>query len=160
MNTFSPLQFDVIVIGGGNAGIEAAAAAARMKAKTLLVTHNLDNLGQQSCNPSIGGIGKSHLVKEIDALDGLMARVTDFSGIQFRVLNASKGPAVRATRAQIDRTIYKNVMRRFVEAVPNLSLMESAVNSLIVENDEVKGVVLQSGMKLLAKSVVLSAGTF
>ena len=155
-----PNEYEVIVVGGGNAGIEAAAACARMKAKTLLVTHNLDNLGQQSCNPSIGGIGKSHLVKEVDALDGLIAKATDFSGIQFRVLNASKGAAVRATRAQIDRRLYKYQMRTRVEAIENLSLIEEAVDALLLENGNVAGVYLRSGISIRAKAVVLCAGTF
>ena len=155
-----PNEYEVIVVGGGNAGIEAAAACARMKAKTLLVTHNLDNLGQQSCNPSIGGIGKSHLVKEVDALDGLIAKATDFSGIQFRVLNASKGAAVRATRAQIDRRLYKYQMRTRIEAIENLSLIEEAVDALLLENGNVAGVYLRSGISIRAKAVVLCAGTF
>ncbi len=153
-------EYDVIVVGGGNAGIEAAAAAARMGSETLLITHNLDTLGQQSCNPSIGGIGKSHLVRELDALDGLMGKITDLSGIQFRVLNASKGAAVRATRAQIDRTLYKNFMRKAVENIPHLSLMEAAVDKVIVQSGKVTGVVLNSQVAIRAKSVVLSAGTF
>lgn len=155
-----PNEYEVIVVGGGNAGIEAAAACARMKAKTLLVTHNLDNLGQQSCNPSIGGIGKSHLVKEVDALDGLIAKATDFSGIQIRVLNASKGAAVRATRAQIDRRLYKYQMRTRIEAIENLSLIEEAVDALLLENGNVAGVYLRSGISIRAKAVVLCAGTF
>lgn len=153
-------EYDVIVVGGGNAGIEAAAAAARMGSETLLITHNLDTLGQQSCNPSIGGIGKSHLVRELDALDGLMGKITDLSGIQFRVLNASKGAAVRATRAQIDRTLYKNFMRKAVENIPHLSLIEAAVDKVIVQSGKVTGVVLNSQVAIRAKSVVLSAGTF
>ena len=152
-----PNEYEVIVVGGGNAGIEAAAACARMKAKTLLVTHNLDNLGQQSCNPSIGGIGKSHLVKEVDALDGLIAKATDFSGIQFRVLNASKGAAVRATRAQIDRRLYKYQMRTRIEAIENLSLIEEAVDALLLENGNVAGVYLRSGISIRAKAVVPKA---
>ena len=155
-----PNEYEVIVVGGGNAGIEAAAACARMKAKTLLGTHTLDNLGQQSCNPSIGGIGKSHLVKEVDALDGLIAKATDFSGIQFRVLNASKGAAVRATRAQIDRRLYKYQMRTRIEAIENLSLIEEAVDALLLENGKVAGVYLRSGISIKAKAVVLCAGTF
>ena len=157
---FYPKSYDVVVVGGGNAGIEAAAASARMGAKTLLITHNFDTLGQQSCNPSIGGIGKSHLVRELDALDGVMAKVTDLSGIQFRLLNASKGAAVRATRAQIDRTLYKNHMRKIVENIPNLSLMEAAVDNVIVENGKAVGVILDSQIAIRCSAVVLSAGTF
>lgn len=160
MSYLYPIKYDVIVIGGGNAGIEAAAACARMKAKTLLVTHNLDNLGQQSCNPSIGGIGKSHLVKEVDALDGLIAKATDFSGIQFRVLNASKGAAVRATRAQIDRRLYKFEMRKRIESIENLDLIEEAANGLIVNGHAVEGVYLRSGIEVHSKAVVLCSGTF
>lgn len=160
MSYLYPIKYDVIVIGGGNAGIEAAAACARMKAKTLLVTHNLDNLGQQSCNPSIGGIGKSHLVKEVDALDGLIAKATDFSGIQFRVLNASKGAAVRATRAQIDRRLYKFEMRKRIESIENLDLIEEAANGLIVNGHAVEGVYLRSGIGVHSKAVVLCSGTF
>lgn len=155
-----PKSYEVIVIGGGNAGIEAAAACARMGATTLLTTHNLDNLGQQSCNPSIGGIGKSHLVKEVDALDGLIAKATDFSGIQFRVLNASKGAAVRSTRAQIDRRLYKYQMRKRIEAIEGLDLIEEAVDSLMLEHGRVCGVNLRSGISIKAKAVVLCAGTF
>ena len=155
-----PKTYEVIVIGGGNAGIEAAAACARMGASTLLTTHNLDNLGQQSCNPSIGGIGKSHLVKEVDALDGLIAKATDFSGIQFRILNASKGAAVRSTRAQIDRCLYKHQMRKRIEAIQGLDLIEEAVDSLLVEGESVCGVKLRSGIAVKAKAVVLCAGTF
>lgn len=160
MNYCYPKEYDVIVIGGGNAGIEASAASARMGASTLLTTHNLDNLGQQSCNPSIGGIGKSHLVREVDALDGLIAKATDFSGIQFRILNASKGAAVRATRAQIDRSLYKLQMRKRVESISNLDLIEEAVDSLLVSNHRVIGVNLRSGISIRAKAVVLCAGTF
>ncbi len=155
-----PSSYEVIVVGGGNAGIEAAAAAARMKVRTLLITHSLDNLGQQSCNPSIGGIGKSHLVKEIDALDGLMAHITDRAGIQFRILNASKGSAVRATRAQIDRRLYKYEMRKAVEQFEYLDLIEEAADGLIVRGETVEGVVLRSGIQIPAKAVVISAGTF
>lgn len=160
MSFVYPVKFDVIVVGGGNAGIEAAAAAARMQCKTLLVTHNFDNLGQQSCNPSIGGIGKSHLVREVDAFDGLMARVTDKAGIQFRVLNASKGAAVRATRAQIDRALYRKEMRRLIEGQENLYLLECAVDDLLMEGDKVYGVRTQSEMDIHGKTVVITAGTF
>lgn len=153
-------QFDVIVIGGGHAGTEAALAAARTGIKTLLLTHNIDTLGQMSCNPAIGGIGKGHLVKEVDALGGLMAQAIDEAGIQFRTLNASKGPAVRATRAQADRAIYKSFVRKALENTPNLTLFQQAADDLIVENDQVVGVVTQMGVKIRAKSVVLTVGTF
>lgn len=155
-----PKKYDVIVVGGGNAGIEAAAAAARIGVDTLLITHNFQTIGQQSCNPSIGGIGKSHLVREVDALDGLMAKVTDLAGIQFRVLNASKGAAVRATRAQIDRTIYRNEMRKMVEKQDNLSLLECAVDQIILEGDKVIGIRTQNDMTIFANTVVLTNGTF
>lgn len=153
-------NFDVIVIGGGHAGTEAALAAARTGQKTLLLTHNIDTLGQMSCNPAIGGIGKGHLVKEVDALGGLMAEAIDHSGIQFRTLNASKGPAVRATRAQADRALYKAYVRSVLENQPNLTLFQQAVDDLIIENDKVIGAVTQMGLKFRAKSVVLTAGTF
>ena len=155
-----PDRFDVIVIGGGHAGTEAALASARMGAKTLLLTHNIETLGQMSCNPAIGGIGKSHLVKEIDALDGAMARATDKAGIQFRVLNSRKGPAVRATRAQADRILYKAAIRSILENQPNLDIFQQGVDDLIVEKDVVKGVVTQAGIRFFAPSVVLTAGTF
>jgi len=155
-----PEQFDVIVVGGGHAGTEAALAAARMGAKTLLLTQSIESLGQMSCNPAIGGIGKGHLVKEIDALGGLMGRAADRSGIQFRILNARKGPAVRATRAQIDRSLYKGVVRPFLEAQENLHLFQQAVDDLIVEGDAVRGVVTQIGLRFLAPTVVLTVGTF
>jgi len=155
-----PDSFDVIVIGGGHAGTEAAMAAARMGAKTLLLSHNIETLGQMSCNPAIGGIGKSHLVKEIDALGGVMARATDRAGIQFRVLNRSKGPAVRATRAQADRVLYKAAVREMLEDQPNLTIFQQAVDDLIVENHEARGVVTQTGIRFRAKTVVLTAGTF
>jgi tRNA uridine 5-carboxymethylaminomethyl modification enzyme len=155
-----PNRFDVIVVGGGHAGTEACLAAARMGCKTLLLSHNIETLGQMSCNPAIGGIGKSHLVKEVDALGGAMALATDKGGIQFRVLNASKGPAVRATRAQADRVRYKAAIRYILENQPNLSIFQQAVDDLIVENDEVRGVVTQAGFKFYADSVVLCAGTF
>lgn len=153
-------NFDVIVIGGGHAGTEAALSAARTGQKTLLLTHNIDTLGQMSCNPAIGGIGKGHLVKEVDALGGLMAHAIDKSGIQFRTLNASKGPAVRATRAQADRALYKAVVRETLENQPNLTLFQQSVDDLIVENDQVVGAVTQMGLKFRAKAVVLTVGTF
>ncbi|MDO3721369.1 tRNA uridine-5-carboxymethylaminomethyl(34) synthesis enzyme MnmG [Marinobacter sp. chi1] len=155
-----PTRFDVIVIGGGHAGTEAALAAARMGSQTLLLTHNIETLGQMSCNPAIGGIGKSHLVKEIDALGGIMAKATDQAGIQFRVLNSRKGPAVRATRAQADRVLYKAAVRHALENQPNLTLFQQAADDLIVENDVVTGVVTQTGIRFRAPSVVLTTGTF
>ena len=157
---FYPDPFDVIVIGGGHAGTEAAMAAARMGQQTLLLTHNIDTLGQMSCNPAIGGIGKGHLVKEVDALGGLMATAIDQAGIQFRILNASKGPAVRATRAQADRVLYRQAVRTALENQPNLMIFQQAVDDLIVENDRVVGAVTQMGLKFRAKSVVLTVGTF
>lgn len=157
---FYPEQFDVIIIGGGHAGTEAAMAAARMGRQTLLLTHNIDTLGQMSCNPAIGGIGKGHLVKEIDALGGLMATAIDQAGIQFRILNASKGPAVRATRAQADRVLYRQAIRTALENQPNLMVFQQAVEDLIVENDRVVGAVTQMGLKFRAKAVVLTVGTF
>ena len=153
-------QYDVIVVGGGHAGTEAALAAARQGVKTLLLTQNIETLGQMSCNPAIGGIGKGHLVKEIDALGGIMAKAADRAGIQFRILNASKGPAVRATRAQADRIRYKAAIRAVLESQPNLYLFQQAVDDLIVENDRVAGVVTQSGLRFGAKTVVLTVGTF
>ncbi len=155
-----PESFEVVVVGSGHAGIEAAMASARMGRKTLLITHNLDTVGQLSCNPSIGGIGKGHLVKELDALGGLMGQITDESGIQFRILNSSKGPAVRATRAQIDRQLYRRAMRLRVENQPNLWLFQQAVDDLEVENGQVTGVVTQTGVVFKTRTVVLSAGTF
>ncbi len=155
-----PTSFDVIVIGGGHAGTEACLAAARMGCKTLLLTHNIETLGQMSCNPAIGGIGKSHLVREIDALGGAMAQATDRAGIQFRVLNLRKGPAVRATRAQADRILYKAAIRSILENQPNLTIFQQAVDDLVVEGDTAKGVVTQMGVKFFAPSVVLTAGTF
>ncbi len=152
--------FDVIVIGGGHAGTEAALGSARMGQNTLLLTHNIDTLGQMSCNPAIGGIGKGHLVKEIDALGGIMAKAIDYSGIQFRTLNASKGPAVRATRAQADRLLYKAVIRQTLENQANLILFQQAVVDLLVENEKVIGVVTEMGLKFRAKAVVLTVGTF
>lgn len=155
-----PSRFEVIVIGGGHAGTEAALASARMGVKTLLLTHNVETLGHMSCNPAIGGIGKSHLVKEIDALGGAMALATDKSGIQFRILNNRKGPAVRATRAQADRAIYKAVVREILENQPNLWIFQQSCDDLIVEQDQVKGVVTQMGLRFFAESVVLTTGTF
>ena len=155
-----PQHFDVIVVGGGHAGTEAALAAARMGCATLLLTHNIETLGQMSCNPSIGGIGKGHLVKEVDALGGAMALATDESGIQFRILNSSKGPAVRATRAQADRVLYKAAVRRMLENQPNLWLFQQAVDDLVVEGGRVTGAVTQIGITFRAKTVVLTAGTF
>lgn len=155
-----PDRFDVIVIGGGHAGTEAAAAAARMGAKTLLLTQNIETIGQMSCNPAIGGIGKSHLVAEIDALDGVMGQATDQAGIHFRVLNASKGPAVRATRAQADRALYKNAVRNILEHQPNLSLFQQSVVDLVVEGDKVVGCETEMGLVFRAQSVVLTTGTF
>ncbi|MBK0016950.1 tRNA uridine-5-carboxymethylaminomethyl(34) synthesis enzyme MnmG [Kosakonia cowanii] len=157
---FYPDPFDVIIIGGGHAGTEAAMAAARMGQQTLLLTHNIDTLGQMSCNPAIGGIGKGHLVKEVDALGGLMAKAIDHAGIQFRILNASKGPAVRATRAQADRVLYRQAVRTALENQPNLMIFQQAVEDLIVENDHVVGAVTQMGLKFRAKAVVLTVGTF
>lgn len=153
-------QFDVIVVGGGHAGTEAALASARMGCKTLLLTHNIETLGQMSCNPSIGGIGKGHLVKEVDALGGAMAAATDEGGIQFRILNSSKGPAVRATRAQADRILYKAAIRRRLENQPNLWLFQQAVDDIILEGDRAVGVVTQIGLRFGGKAVVLTAGTF
>ncbi|HEY3699917.1 MAG TPA: tRNA uridine-5-carboxymethylaminomethyl(34) synthesis enzyme MnmG [Spongiibacteraceae bacterium] len=155
-----PERFDVIVIGGGHAGTEACLAAARLGCKTLLLTHNVETLGQMSCNPAIGGIGKSHLVKEVDALGGAMASATDRGGIQFRVLNASKGPAVRATRAQADRALYKAAIRSILENQANLTIFQQAVDDLIVRGERVEGVVTQTGIRFFATSVVLCTGTF
>jgi tRNA uridine 5-carboxymethylaminomethyl modification enzyme len=155
-----PEHFDVIVVGGGHAGTEAALAAARMGARTLLLTHNIETLGQMSCNPSIGGIGKGHLVKEVDALGGAMAAATDEAGIQFRILNSSKGPAVRATRAQADRVLYRQAIRSRLENQPNLWLFQQAVDDLILDGDRVVGAVTQLGLRFRARAVVVTAGTF
>ena len=155
-----PTRYDVIVVGGGHAGTEAALAAARMGSKTLLLTHNTETIGVMSCNPAIGGIGKSHLVKEIDALGGAMAKATDLAGIQFRVLNSRKGPAVRATRAQADRALYRSAIREMVENQENLQVFQQSCDDLIVEGDDVKGVVTQTGIRIHSQTVVLTAGTF
>jgi tRNA uridine 5-carboxymethylaminomethyl modification enzyme len=155
-----PKQFDVIVVGGGHAGTEAALAAARMGCATLLLTHNIETLGQMSCNPSVGGIGKGHLVKEVDALGGAMALATDEAGIHFRILNSSKGPAVRATRAQADRVLYRAAIRRRLEDQSNLWLFQQAVDDLMVEGDRVVGAITQVGVRFLGKAVILTAGTF
>jgi tRNA uridine 5-carboxymethylaminomethyl modification enzyme len=155
-----PQEFDVIVVGGGHAGTEAALAASRMGNKTLLLTHNIETLGQMSCNPSIGGIGKGHLVKEVDAMGGAMALATDEGGIQFRILNGSKGPAVRATRAQADRILYKAAIRRRLENQPNLWIFQQAVDDLLIEGDRVVGAVTQVGISFRSRTVVLTAGTF
>jgi len=155
-----PDRFEVIVVGGGHAGTEAALAAARLGARTLLLTQNIETLGQMSCNPAIGGIGKGHLVKEIDALGGLMARAADRAGIQFRILNASKGPAVRATRAQIDRTLYRRVVRRALDAQANLTIFQNSVEDLMLAGDRIAGIVTQIGLRFEAPCVVLTVGTF
>ena len=153
-------NYSVIVIGGGHAGTEAALAPSRMGVKTLLITHNIETLGQMSCNPAIGGIGKGHLVKEIDALGGIMGRAADVSGIQFRTLNASKGPAVRATRAQSDRSLYKAFIRKALENQQNLDLFQQGVDDLIIENDVIKGIITSTGIKFYAPKIILTAGTF
>lgn len=152
--------YDVIVVGGGHAGTEAALAPARMGLKTLILTHNVDTLGQMSCNPAIGGIGKGHLVKEIDAMGGLMAKATDVAGIQFRTLNNSKGPAVRATRAQADRVLYRNAVRTALENQPNLDIFQQEVVDILVENNRAVGAVTKMGLTFKARAVVLTAGTF
>ena len=155
-----PSRFDVIVIGGGHAGTEAALAAARMGVKTLLLSHNVETLGHMSCNPAIGGIGKGHLVREIDALGGVMARAADAAGIQWRRLNASKGPAVRATRCQADRALYRAYIRRAVETQPGLTLFQAAVDDIAFEAGRVESVLTQTGLRFFAPAVVLTAGTF
>ena len=155
-----PERFDIIVVGGGHAGTEAALAASRAGRRTLLLTHNIETLGQMSCNPSVGGIGKGHLVKEIDALGGAMAIATDEAGIQFRTLNASKGPAVRATRAQADRVLYKRAIRRRLETAPGLTLFQQPVDDLLLHGDRVRGVVTEIGLEFEAGAVVLTTGTF
>ena len=155
-----PNKFDVIVIGGGHAGTEACLASARMGQKTLLITHNLETLGQMSCNPSIGGIGKGHLVKEIDALGGIMGRAADQAGIHFRTLNGSKGPAVRATRAQADRVLYRAVVRSYLENQTNLWLFQQPVDDISIDNNKVTGVITESGIHFHASKIILTAGTF
>ena len=157
---YHPESYDVIVIGAGHAGTEAAAAAARMGCRTLLLTQSIETIGQMSCNPAIGGIGKGHLVKEIDAMGGIMARAIDRAGIHFRVLNSRKGPAVRATRAQADRVLYKTAVRRLLEEQAGLALFQQAVEDLLLEDERVVGVVTQMGMRFRARAVVLTTGTF
>ena len=155
-----PDIYDVVVVGGGHAGTEACLASARMGQTTLLISHNIETLGQMSCNPAIGGIGKSHLVKEIDALGGIMATAADKAGIQFRVLNSRKGAAVRATRAQADRNLYKQSIRLALENQPNLSILQQAVDDLIISGDQIVGIVTEMGLKIRAQAVILTAGTF
>src|SRR5512146_155903 len=155
-----PIHYDVIVIGGGHAGTEAALASARAAARTLLLSHNIETIGQMSCNPAIGGIGKGHLVKEIDALGGAMAHAADRAGIQWRTLNASKGPAVRATRCQADRALYRAAIRRMVETQPNLQVFQQAVDDLVIEQGRATGVVTQMGLRFNSRRVVLTTGTF
>ena len=154
------MVYDIIVVGAGHAGIEAALAAARLGCQTLMLTLNLDHIGQMSCNPAIGGIGKSHLVREIDALGGEMAKAIDETGIQFRVLNTRKGPAVRATRAQADKALYRQRMKRVVETTENLTLRQGSAERLLVENDEMRGVETQIGEIFLGRKVILTTGTF
>src|ERR1700704_6209943 len=155
-----PSEFDVIVVGGGHAGTEAALASARIGCKTLLITHSIETLGQMSCNPSIGGIGKGHLCKEIDALDGAMALATDEAGIQFRILNSSKGAAVRATRAQADRVLYRQAIRRRLESQANLTLFQQPVDDILMDGARAVGVLTQMGLQLRSRAVVLTTGTF
>ena len=153
-------NYDVIVIGGGHAGTEACLAASRMGANTLLLTHKIDSIGQMSCNPAIGGIGKSHLVREIDALGGVMAQAADRAAIQLRILNSRKGPAVRATRAQADRVLYKAAIRSFIDSAANLTIVESGVDDLIIEGNDVRGAVTDNGASYYAPSIILTTGTF